>query len=35
MEQLVNGFEIELLLFMERHIEDLMDRRKEAAIVTK
>ena len=35
MEQLVNSFEIKLLLFMERHMEDLMDRKKEAAIVTK
>ena len=34
MELLVNSFEIELLLFMERHLEDLMDRKKEAATDT-
>ena len=33
-ELLVNSFEIELLLFMERHMEDLMDRKKEAATDT-
>ena len=35
MEQLVKGFEIELLLFVERHMEDLMDRRKVAVIATR
>ena len=35
MEQLVNSFEIKLFLFVERHMEDLMDRKKEAAIVTR
>ena len=32
MEQLVNGLEIKPLLFVERHMEDLMDRKKEAAM---
>ena len=32
MEQLVNGFEIKLLLLVERYMEDLMDNSKEAAV---
>ena len=31
-EQLVNGLEIKPLLFMEGHMEDLMERKKEAAM---
>ena len=34
MELLVNSFEIELLLFMEGYLEDLMDRKKEATTDT-
>ena len=31
-EQLVNGLKIKPLLFVVRHMEDLMDRKKEAAM---
>ena len=33
--ELVNGFEIKLLLLVERYMEDLMDKRKEAVIATR